>query len=102
MWFIGSVIGSISLVILNTLSKLLHFNTINSIMMGLLSVFTTYCFWYAWQNSPKSFLSVWFLQSGLVMGLAFVANAYIGEHVSIKDLIYVLLIVGGIVGLKWG
>ena len=70
--------------------------------MCIISIATTFCFWYAWQNSPKSFLSVWFLQSGLVTGLAFVANAYIGEHVSIRDLVYVLLILSGIVGLRWG
>lgn len=77
MWFIYSLIGSISLVLLNTLSKLLFINAVNIYTLGILSVFTTYCFWVAWQTSTWSFLGVWFVQSSLVSIGGLFANKYI-------------------------
>lgn len=95
-WIIGSVLGSISLVILNVLSKLLTLHLSNILILGCLSLFTTGCFVYAWKTSPKQFLVVWFIQSGLVSGGAFLVNHwFIKDALSWQHVIGMLAIIGG-------
>jgi hypothetical protein len=103
MWFLGSFIGSISLVILNALSKLLPLCFSNVLILGLLSLFTTGCFVYAWQTSPQQFLVVWFLQSGLVSaGAFFVYHYWVKDTINYQQVLGVLSILGGgLLLIKW-
>lgn len=100
-WFFGSLIGSISLVVLNTLSKLYSFSVTNVLILGLLSIITTFFFWYAWQNSV-GFLRVWFIQSAIVTLGSFVANELvIKEPLKLETLLGISLILVGMAFLKW-
>jgi len=100
-WFWGSLFGSILLIVLNTLSKLIRFEGWMILLVSIMSVLTTYCFWYAWQHSD-GFLRVWFIQSGLVTVGAFFANAFIiKESWKPETLIAIGLILLGTTWLKF-
>jgi len=100
-WFWGSLIGSTSLVILNTLSKKIHFEGWYIILLSILSIFTTWAFWYAWQHST-GFLRVWFVQSAMVTIGAFIANRFIiQEPLQFQTLIGIGLILLGTILLTW-
>ena len=95
-WIIGSIAGSISLVLLNGLLKKLSYSqVINSIPITILSLLSTYCFWFAWQNSD-GFLRVWFIQSAMVSIGAFVVNFFIlQEKIGFTHVIAIALITCG-------
>lgn len=96
MWLIGSILGSISLILLNTLSKLwCPLSGTNVLILGALSLFTTGCFLYAWQTSPKSFLIVWFIQSGIVSVGSFLANYFVKDSITPVQIMGILSIIGG-------
>lgn len=95
MWLIGSIFGSVTLVILNALCKLLPINWPNAIGMGAISIFCTFSFWYAWQNS-EGFLRVWFLQSAFVSIGAFLVNHFmIKDTVTFKEVMGICIIIAG-------
>lgn len=99
-WFFGSLLGSIALITLNTLSKKIRFEGWWILWVSLLSIFTTWCFWYAWQHST-GFLKVWFLQSALVTMGAFIVNGLIiKEPLGIQILLGIGLILTGTFLLK--
>lgn len=102
MWIIGSILGSICLVLLNTLSKLLPVQGTTVLLLGTLSLLTTGCFWYAWKTSPQQFLVVWFLQSGLVSLGSFGANYIIKDSITFTQVLGICLIIfGGLLLVKW-
>ena len=102
MWIIGSILGSISLAILNTISKTYEMTFLNfGLIVAPFSLITTLFFWYAFQTCPNGFLKVWFIQSGLVTIFAFVVNwLFIGEILRLSTVIPILIILLGIVLLK--
>lgn len=102
-WFFGSLLGSISLVILNVLSKLLPLSGTNVTVLGTMSLFTTACFVYAWKTSPQQFLVVWFVQSGLVSAGAFIANHFlVQDTITCQQVVGILsIILGGLFLIKW-
>lgn len=87
MWLIGSIIGSMSLVALNILSKTLPMNISAIPLMGILSLIVTFSFWYAWQNS-NGFLFVFALQSLMVNFMGVIAAHHIiKERLNLQDVI---------------
>ncbi len=102
MWIIGSILGSISLAILNTISKIYEMTFLNfGLIVAPFSLITTLFFWYAFQASSNGFLKVWFIQSGLVSIFAFVVNwLFIGDVLKMNTIIPILIILFGIVLLK--
>ncbi len=101
-WLYCSIAGSISLVILNTLSKKLGMIWSNLGILMPISCITTLLFWQAWQTSPNTFLQVWFWQSAMVTGGAFLTNAlFIKDTIRIFDLMGIALIILGTGFLRW-
>ncbi len=100
MWFFYSLWGSISLVLLNTMSKLLPLGCLNAIPMVILSILTTILFWVAFQTG-NGFGRVWFIQTAMVALGFFASNHFIiGESISWPNLIGILTIIFGTVLLR--
>ncbi len=100
MWFMYSLIGSISLVVLNTLSKLYEPNLLSIIILSSISIFTTFCFWEAWQHSDR-FLMVWFVNSAMVSLGGLIANKFIiRQPLLINEMLGIAMILLGAFLLK--
>ncbi len=102
-WIFGSIFGSISLVIMNGfLKKLSYSKQSNILIISLLSLISTYCFWYAWRNS-EGFLRVWFIQSAMVATGAFILNyLLLKEKIDLIQIVGIILILFGAYLLKTG
>lgn len=100
MWIIGSILGSISLVILNVMSKLVTLSVTNVILLGSLSLLTTAFFVYAFRMS-EHFLVCWFFNSLLVAIGAFIANHYFIQHrVTPYHIVGIILLLFGAILLR--
>lgn len=95
MWLTYSILGSIGLIFLNTLCRLVPFQPLSIVAFSIMSVFVTLAYWTAFQLSDH-FLLTWFIQSAMVSIGAVIANHFlVGDPMSAINYMGILLIVSG-------
>lgn len=96
MWYIGTIVGSIALVALNTLERIHSMRDWVSYLFILpLLILCNQGFWYGFHHAPN-FIQVWFLGSGMVAVGGWLSHIFIlKETVSPLHIIGFLLIFAG-------
>lgn len=96
-WIVYSILGSISLILLNTLCKLWEPSLSTVVIIATISVITTFLFWAAFIFS-EHFIVCWFTNSLFVALGAFIVNEMVFQHpLKIWNLIGVgAIIIGGV------
>ena len=95
-WYIGTIIGSIALVCLNTLERLYSMDDWRTYLFIMPVLFVcNQGFWYGFHNAPN-FIQVWFLGSGMVAVGGWLSHIFIlKEEVLIPHIIGFCLIFAG-------
>jgi hypothetical protein len=94
-WYIGTVIGTLFLTLLNYYQRIIPFNIVKSLYFLPILYCANLGYWYGYSNSPK-FLSVWFLGTSLasIAGL-FLSVCFFDKQLTLSNIIGVVIIVFG-------
>ena len=94
-WWIGTIVGAISLVVTNNLQRVLPM-TLQSWGILIFPLFLCQLgFWYGFHNA-KSFIVCWFIGSAMANSLGIIAGIVVfGETVSISMGCGICLIISG-------
>lgn len=68
-WYIGTILGAVSLAVLNSLTKSLDLTVRNWLLLQVPLALCNLGFWYGFRHSD-SFVKCWFLGSGMVALIA--------------------------------
>lgn len=94
-WWIGTIIGAISLATLNSLERRMNITFVNALSLLLILIICNQAFWYGFKNAP-SFMFCWVLGSIIAGSLGWMSNIFILNEPtnSLQILGWILSIIG--------